>query len=1393
MKKIFTTKNLINSTFRAAALMLGVTLLLSFGHGVSNAQVVFTEGFEWAAGTGPTPPSITLPFGWSQGKDGAGSDPDNYWDRVTQPTAGFSGPTAAHGGTVFARFRAGAVNSGEGSMLVSRAYDLSAGGASVANCSFWMWRDGTYGTHNDSVRVFVNTSPDLSGTPTLLTTTVGAYTSIPRFSNSAPIATINTWNQYTYNIPVSYNAPAPIYIIIVATSRNLSPSTVNNRPNIHIDDFSITTYPANQTYVSSSVDAQNSSTTQAGATDQEIIRLKFTVAGDGNPGNPATILQVEDWTFNTNGCTNWNADITNAKLWFTGGTPAFDPDNALLLQTNTFGGAVTGNYVFMTAPAPGEGLLSGTFPTFNQLRMGDNYFWITYNIAGGATGGNFVDAEWVSAGYRSPSNAPGLPTIASPAPQTLPGSREIDLIYCIPTMIVGTAWAGYTNNDFINHVILAGDVLPGINNNRNTNGPNAGACTGIPTTCPFSAHPPDYELFPPSPGYTATLTADNSTPYQIRVQVGTWFSSNYVAAWIDFNKDGSFNNTLLPAVGGEKLTQSPSLTSLSWHNSAFFTVPFSSSTGNLRLRVREVYARSNIDACATYTYGETEDYTVTILPPCAPAWPGWKTWLGYTDDWDNPTNWCGGVPTINDDARLPAGYTGSTPYTYVRPKIKAGVLATTRTLRIEPGDTLYVDAAAGSSLHVSDTLSIHNNSLLTINSTFIDTAQVNNGLLNASNPNANPFKSLFPRVRNIWTFSQAELLAQGLQTGDQVFEMLFHMRRTSSNANVYQNVKIKVYYTNFLHCFIAANEPVPIGAPVTVYNGNFDHTALPIGGYGTVTVPLSTPFTWDGSTNKLVIDISYDMTGFATPNNIQFSSHTQTLGCASFTTLYNFNPVIPNPETYTGGTPAGPLFGLFTEVRPNITFKYDRPYEKFPIEVNGHWHNDGDFVPAISEVTMKGAGLPQLIKGASNTTFYDLTIDNVLTVSRLTDFSITDTLTLQNGRLRLNGGTVHMNNPDVGSLVRVNGGLESETNTTPYGEFHWDLGTQPGVTAIVPFMNTTNQYIPVDYNMDAGSHDMYFATYATAEDNLPLPAELAGPPAPTVDNINGYNGLNNSNNMVDRYWKVYNQGSAYQADITFRYGGTGAASEEPFSGNAGVQAQRWVLDAGSTTPGEGWENPAIGGQSFAPAAISAVTVNDFGLFNENIWWALVNNIQPLPVELLTFTAEPVGDVVRLNWSTASEINNDYFEIERTVNMSEFSFIDRIPSLGSSTVRLDYEAWDMDPVNGMQYYFLRQYDLDGKKTSYGPVGVNMRGASTFDIVTASVKPSIQGITVFFNYDSQEPYSYMVVDMQGRVIVKEDNQRAAEGLNVLEINAPLSKGVYQVVLQNSSKVVSRKLFY
>ncbi|MBP9084401.1 MAG: T9SS type A sorting domain-containing protein, partial [Bacteroidia bacterium] len=68
-----------------------------------------------------------------------------------------------------------------------------------------------------------------------------------------------------------------------------------------------------------------------------------------------------------------------------------------------------------------------------------------------------------------------------------------------------------------------------------------------------------------------------------------------------------------------------------------------------------------------------------------------------------------------------------------------------------------------------------------------------------------------------------------------------------------------------------------------------------------------------------------------------------------------------------------------------------------------------------------------------------------------------------------------------------------------------------------------------------------------------------------------------------------------------------------------------------------------------------------------------------------------------------------------------------------------------------------------------------------------------VTVVFNYNSNEPYKYSIGDMTGRTIVTKDNNPAEPGANVLDIEADLSKGVYQIVLQNSNKVVAKKFFY
>lgn len=84
----------------------------------------------------------------------------------------------------------------------------------------------------------------------------------------------------------------------------------------------------------------------------------------------------------------------------------------------------------------------------------------------------------------------------------------------------------------------------------------------------------------------------------------------------------------------------------------------------------------------------------------------------------------------------------------------------------------------------------------------------------------------------------------------------------------------------------------------------------------------------------------------------------------------------------------------------------------------------------------------------------------------------------------------------------------------------------------------------------------------------------------------------------------------------------------------------------------------------------------------------------LPIELLEFKAELVGDQVELTWVTATEINNEYFTIEKS-DGNEFRQVAIVPGAGNSSVTRYYSRIDYDPFKGVSYYRLKQTDFDGK--------------------------------------------------------------------------------------------------
>lgn len=176
-----------------------------------------------------------------------------------------------------------------------------------------------------------------------------------------------------------------------------------------------------------------------------------------------------------------------------------------------------------------------------------------------------------------------------------------------------------------------------------------------------------------------------------------------------------------------------------------------------------------------------------------------------------------------------------------------------------------------------------------------------------------------------------------------------------------------------------------------------------------------------------------------------------------------------------------------------------------------------------------------------------------------------------------------------------------------------------------------------------------------------------------------------------------------QADADTLYAVADRWRDDNAAGTSFVSGLRWfAMNSGTFDPGtadltdEGIANstewfPTTGTEDgFAYAKFSTSTLTGGGLA-----FSVGTNSVILPVELLTFNAYVIdGDKVSLTWATASEVNNDYFMIERSGDMQHWSDLKQIDGAGNSNVTLYYDHIDRAPLKGRSFYRLRQVDFDG---------------------------------------------------------------------------------------------------
>lgn len=173
----------------------------------------------------------------------------------------------------------------------------------------------------------------------------------------------------------------------------------------------------------------------------------------------------------------------------------------------------------------------------------------------------------------------------------------------------------------------------------------------------------------------------------------------------------------------------------------------------------------------------------------------------------------------------------------------------------------------------------------------------------------------------------------------------------------------------------------------------------------------------------------------------------------------------------------------------------------------------------------------------------------------------------------------------------------------------------------------------------------------------------------------------------------------------------------------------------------------------------------------------------LPVSLLSYEAKLLSNQkAHLSWRTASEVNNSYFEIEKSIDGRNYAGIARVAANGTTSIASDYSFTDPEILSRNTYFRLRQVDFDGKSKDLGTRLIRTRSNNTS--ATAFPNP-IQGSTITLTAGNETlPAPYRLTDASGRVVKTGTMKQAQEELNIHD----LSDGIY--FLQIGKQVIKLK---
>ncbi|HNQ68866.1 MAG TPA: T9SS type A sorting domain-containing protein [Bacteroidales bacterium] len=437
------------------------------------------------------------------------------------------------------------------------------------------------------------------------------------------------------------------------------------------------------------------------------------------------------------------------------------------------------------------------------------------------------------------------------------------------------------------------------------------------------------------------------------------------------------------------------------------------------------------------------------------------------------------------------------------------------------------------------------------------------------------------------------------------------------------------------------------------------------------------------------------------------------------------------------------------------------------LNVYGNWDNQGTFTANNNTVAFRGSA-SQTIGGTVSTSFKNLTINNSsglsngvkLNVSPASPTIVTGTLTLTNGKLTSSQtNLLVLNAGSESSAGSINSFVDGPIKKIGSTAFVFPIGNETtwariGIASLSGVEEFTAQYFNTGYgNYNISQSSPYVLDHVSEGEYWTL--NRAGNKTATVrlytENTEE-SAINDCNELVLAHWN-------------------GSSWENNFSSYV-------VTSAGCNTP--------------TGQPLNIVSSESYTSFSPFTFGSKKKASNPLPVELVYFKAECDNADAIIYWQTATEINNDYFVVEKSNDMQDFFEIGIIPGSGNSNQLLNYSFTDNNLFSGNNYYRLKQIDYDGKLTIYESISVNCEKAHTGMLsMLAYPNPFNNELNIVVDEVKDKDFVIELFDQLGNIVFVEEYYSSENTFYITIDLTYVVPAVYNLRCRSNDHVIYLKL--